>query len=254
MDQVHFLKEIFKPQNFTQDELALILSQFKREEFKKNDYFIKEDKIANYYYFLESGFARSYAIDIDGNDVTTKFFIKQDIIIDWHSYFLKTSCREYIQATTKCIAWKIYFDDFMKLFKIESFREVGRTRLVNNYFQLKNHTVSMIADQIALIYKKRWEIEVFFKYLKQNFPLKYFLGDNQNAIEIQIWVANIAMLLMQVIKKGLKRKWALSNMISMVRFHMMSYIKLTSFLNNPEMSWIQKNKINPHQLELFSSP
>lgn len=147
MDDFKFLKEIFKPQKFTLDELSLILSQFKKVSFKKNDYFIKEDQTANFYYFLESGFARSYAIDLEGNDITTKFFTAHDIIIDWHSYFLKTPCKEYIQATTKCIAWKIYFDDFMKLFKIESFREVGRTRLVNNYFQLKNHTVSMITDQ-----------------------------------------------------------------------------------------------------------
>jgi len=143
----HFLKEIFKPENFKEEELELILAQFKKVDFKKNDYFMTEDKVANYYFFLESGFARSFAIDLEGNDVTTKFFTKHDIIIDWHSYFLKAPCREYIQATGPCVAWKIYFDDFMKLFKIEAFREVGRTRLVNNYFELKNHTVSMISDQ-----------------------------------------------------------------------------------------------------------
>lgn len=147
MENSQFLKEIFKPENFSNDELELILAQFKKVEFKKNEYLIREDKIANYYYFLESGFARSYAIDVEGNDVTTKFFTKHDIIIDWYSYFLKTPCRESILATTPCVAWKIYFDNFMKLFKIEAFREVGRTRLVNNYFELKNHTVSMITDQ-----------------------------------------------------------------------------------------------------------
>jgi len=147
MKNPHFLTEIFKPENFSNDDLELILAQFKKVEFRKNDYLIEEHKIANYYYFLESGFARSYAIDLEGNDITTKFFTKFDIIIDWHSYFLKMPCKEYIQATTKCVAWKISFDDFMKLFKIESFREVGRTRLVNNYFALKNHTVSMITDQ-----------------------------------------------------------------------------------------------------------
>lgn len=147
MQSTPFLKEIFKPEKFSNDELELILAQFKKVEFRKNEYFIQEHKIANYYYFLESGFARSYAIDLEGNDITTKFFTKSDIIIDWHSYFFKVPCKEYIQATTKCVAWKIYFDDFMKLFKIESFREVGRTRLVNNYFELKNHTVSMITDQ-----------------------------------------------------------------------------------------------------------
>lgn len=147
MSNNDFLKEIFKPSNFSKEEYELIVAQFKKVEFKKNDHLISEYKIANYYFFLESGFARSYAIDLEGNDITTKFFTKFDIIIDWHSYFLKMPCKEYIQATTNCVAWKIYFDDFMKLFSIEAFREVGRTRLVNNYFELKNHTVSMITDQ-----------------------------------------------------------------------------------------------------------
>lgn len=147
MESHLFLKEIFKPENFSRDELELILAQFKRVEFSKGDYIISEHKIASYYFFLESGFARSFAIDTEGNDITTKFFTELDIIIDWHSYFLKTPTREYIQAATKCVAWKINFDNFMKLFKIEAFREVGRTRLVNNYFELKSHSVSMIADQ-----------------------------------------------------------------------------------------------------------
>jgi hypothetical protein len=116
-----------------------------------------------------------------------------------------------------------------------------------------SNQLDLEAEQIAMIYKKRWEIEVFFRYLKQNFPLKYFLGDNQNAIEIQIWVANIAMLLMQVIKKGLNRKWAFSNMISMIRFHLMSYINLYSFLNDPEKSWIAQNKADPNQIDMFES-
>jgi len=142
-----FLHEIFKPENFKPAELELILEQFNRVEFKKNEYIIDEGKVANFYYFMESGFARSYAIDTEGNDVTTKFYSSQDIIIDWHSYFLKRPCREFIQALSSCVCWKIHFDNFMKLFHIESFREVGRTRLVNNYFELKSHTVSMIADQ-----------------------------------------------------------------------------------------------------------
>jgi len=170
MDGFQFLKEIFKPEHFSKEELELIFAQFKKIEFKKNEYLIREHKIANYYYFLESGFARSYAIDLEGNDITTKFFVKSDIIIDWHSYFLKTPCREYIQATTKCVAWKIYFNDFMKLFKIESFREVGRTRLVNNYFELKNHSVSMITDQAKERYLKLVEDQ---PEVIHNVPLKH---------------------------------------------------------------------------------
>ncbi len=152
MDKDHFLRQIFKPENFSNDDLERVLSQFHRKEFAKGDYLVSEDKVANYYFFLESGFVRSYAIDLEGNDITTNFFTPSDIVIDWHSYFLKTPAKEYIQATTKCVAWKISFTDFMKLFSIEAFREVGRTHLVNNFFALKNHTISMITEQA----KKRY--------------------------------------------------------------------------------------------------
>jgi CRP-like cAMP-binding protein len=142
----HFLKSIFNEQNFTQNDLEMILNQYHRIEFAKNDFLVKEGTTADYYYFIESGYARSFVNDLEGNDISTKFFSSKDIVIDWHSYFLKTKCRENIQAITACVAWKISFENFMKLFHIEAFREVGRTRLVNNYFELKNHSVSIIAD------------------------------------------------------------------------------------------------------------
>lgn len=146
MTDNNFLKNIFYEPNFKPEELEKVLQQYKRVEFAKNDFLIREGSIGNYYYFLESGFARSYAIDLEGNDITTKFFGSKDIVIDWYSYFLKKQVRENIQAITPCVAWKIMFDDFMKLFNIEAFREVGRTRLVSSFFELKNHTTSMIID------------------------------------------------------------------------------------------------------------
>jgi len=94
------------------------------------------------------------------------------------------------------------------------------------------------------------------RVLKQNFPLKYFLGDNQNAIEIQIWTSHILMLLIEVLKNKITRKWAFSNLVSMLRTHIMSYINAITFLNNPEQAWSEnKNeKIKIEQLELkFSS-
>jgi CRP-like cAMP-binding protein len=146
MTDKHFLTTIFNEQNFSKEDLENILNQYQRIEFAKNDFLIQEDSTANYYYFIESGYVRSYVIDLEGNDISTKFFSATDIVIDWHSYFLKTKCRENVQAITACVAWKITFENFMKLFKIEAFREVGRTRLVNNYFELKNHSISIIAD------------------------------------------------------------------------------------------------------------
>ena len=165
----HFLNTIFKEENFSKEDLEMILNQYEKITFAKNDYFIKEGNTANYYYFMESGFARSYVIDLEGNDISTKFFSSSDIVIDWHSYFLKTKCRENIQAITACTAWKITFENFMKLFKIEAFREVGRTRLVNNYFELKNHSISIIADPA----KERYLNLIKSKPdIVQNVPLK----------------------------------------------------------------------------------
>lgn len=119
------------------------------------------------------------------------------------------------------------------------------------YVFLTNN-MDLPADTIAEIYKNRWQIETMFKRLKQNFPLKYFLGDNQNAIEIQIWVGLIAQLLMVVVQRKAGRRWAFSNMVSMIRYHLMSYIDLFSFLKDPEQSYRQLSTKPPDQLTLFS--
>lgn len=117
-------------------------------------------------------------------------------------------------------------------------------------FIANNFTLS--PDKIADIYKHRWQIETMFKRLKQNFPLKYFLGDNQNAIEIQIWCGLIIQLLMLVVQRKVKRKWAYSNMVSMIRFHLMTYINLFKFLENPYQNWEYLTTKPPDsQLSLF---
>ena len=91
---------------------------------------------------------------------------------------------------------------------------------------------------ICEVYRRRWQIETLYRRLKQNFPLKYLLGDNQNAMRIQIWVSMIAWLLMQVIKKQVKRKWSLSNLMTAVHILINSYIGLYDFLNVLEARWV----------------
>ncbi|RKR14725.1 CRP-like cAMP-binding protein [Maribacter vaceletii] len=170
MDKTHFLHSIFKKENYSSEELELIVAQFEEVDFNKNAYLIEKGKVASYYYFLESGFLRSYTIDTEGNDITTKFFSVNDIVIDWHSYFLKKLCKESIKAITEGRCWKISFSNFMKLFHIESFREVGRTRLINNYFELKNHSISVIADQAKDRYLNLLKEKPL---IIQNVPLKH---------------------------------------------------------------------------------
>ena len=134
----------------------------------------------------------------------------------------------------------------LKLRKIIWWDEDGKRTFVylTNNFKLK-------AATIASIYRYRWQIELMFKKLKQNFPLKYFLGDSPNAIEIQIWCALIAMLLLTVVHRQVKTRWAFSTVSAMVRCHLMNYIELFAFLNNPEKAWKQKNEELLKQASLF---
>jgi len=119
-------------------------------------------------------------------------------------------------------------------------------------YEFITNNAEISPDQVADIYKHRWQIETMFKRLKQNFPLKYFLGDNQNAIEIQIWSALIIQLIMLVIQRKIKRKWAYSNMVSVMRFHLMTYIDLFKFLENPNKQWWELTSKPPDiQLQLF---
>ena len=120
-------------------------------------------------------------------------------------------------------------------------------------FEFITNNFNFPADKIAEIYKRRWQMKLLFKRLKQSFPLKYFLGDSINAIEIQIWVSLIAQILLLVIQKLSKKRWAFSNLMSVIRFHLMTYIDLFAFLANPDSGWDNLKSKSDDQLELFSS-
>lgn len=88
----------------------------------------------------------------------------------------------------------------------------------------------LTAVEIAAIYENRWQIETFFKKLKQNFPLTYFFGDNTNAIEIQIWCALIALLLLDVTNKAHHSNMAFSILATIIRLHIMNYVDLSAII------------------------
>jgi hypothetical protein len=86
---------------------------------------------------------------------------------------------------------------------------------------------------VAAIYKDRWEIELFFKALKQNLKVKSFVGTSENALRIQIWTALIAILLLKWLHHLSKEKWSLSNLASMLRLNLFTYRDLGAWLDNP---------------------
>ncbi|MFV0605651.1 MAG: IS4 family transposase [Niabella sp.] len=116
-------------------------------------------------------------------------------------------------------------------------------------FEFITNNFELDAATIAALYKYRWKIELFFKKLKQNFPLQYFVGDNQNAIEVQIWCALIAMLLLSTIHHQHKSKMAFSVFVSILRLHLFNYISITNLLKHYQLQRKPKN----NQPTLFSS-
>ncbi len=120
--------------------------------------------------------------------------------------------------------------------------------------QFITNNTSASATTIADIYKKRWQIEILFKRLKQNYPLRYFLGDSENAIKIQIWCVLIADLLIKLVKHLAGQKWSFGNLASIIRIHLMTYIDIFDFLRNPEKALQHKQLDNSQQnLLLFST-
>ena len=105
---------------------------------------------------------------------------------------------------------------------------------LENIAQVEHSRHRSFDNFIVNIYRQRWEIELLFKQIKQNFPLRYFYGESRNAIKIQIWVTLIANLLLMVIQSRLSRNWSFSGLTTMVRLTLMYYVDLYSLLNQPE--------------------
>ena len=89
------------------------------------------------------------------------------------------------------------------------------------------------ATTIAAIYKERWQIELFFKALKQNLTVKTFVGASEDALRIQIWTALIALLLLKWLHHLSQPNWSLSNLASMLRLNLFTYRDLAHWIDNP---------------------
>jgi len=98
--------------------------------------------------------------------------------------------------------------------------------LLTNHFELGPNT-------IAAIYKERWQIELFFKLLKQQLKIKTFVGTSANAVRIQIWTALIAALILRYLQFRSSFKWALSNLVAILRWNLFSYRDLWAWLCRP---------------------
>jgi hypothetical protein len=97
---------------------------------------------------------------------------------------------------------------------------------------LTNH-LTLGASTVARIYQDRWQIELFFKALKQNLRVKTFVGTSANALHIQIWTALIALLLLKYLQAKARFGWSLSNLVALLRMNLFVYRDLWIWLNDP---------------------
>jgi len=91
----------------------------------------------------------------------------------------------------------------------------------------------LAASTIAAIYKERWQIELLFKALKQHLKIKTFVGTSENAVQVQIWIALIAMVLLKFLQLKSTWPWSLSNLAALLRFNLLTYRDLWTWLNAP---------------------
>jgi transposase len=89
------------------------------------------------------------------------------------------------------------------------------------------------ATTIASIYKERWQIELFFKALKQNLKIKTFVGTSANAVKTQIWTALIAMLILRFLQLRAQFNWSLSNLVALLRMNLFTHRDLWDWINKP---------------------
>jgi hypothetical protein len=112
--------------------------------------------------------------------------------------------------------------------RVEALREdTGETLVfVTNLLELSPAT-------IAAIYKDRWQIELFFKALKQNLKIKTFVGTSANAVKTQIWTALICMLLLRYLQLRSSFGWSMANLVALLRMNLFTHRDLAAWLDEP---------------------
>jgi hypothetical protein len=116
------------------------------------------------------------------------------------------------------------------------------------------NNLKLAASTIAAIYKERWQIELFFKALKQSLKIKTFVGTSENAVQIQIWTALIAMLLLKYLQMRSTFAWSFSHLVALLRHQLFVYRDLMTWLNDPFQAPPALEGIHDQQLPLDFAP
>ena len=155
---------------------------------------------------------------------------------------LKSNAEYFVQETRhQTDTGPIRADELIQFQCLTAGRTIWQTyRRIEVWLEDKQETLVLLtnlldlsASTIANIYKERWQIELFFKALKQNLRIKTFVGTSANAVHIQIWTALIAILLLKYLQFKSRCAWALSHLVALLRWNLFSYRDLWAWLEHP---------------------
>jgi len=153
---------------------------------------------------------------------------------------LKDSTGYAIVAEREVPAGTILRDEEIMLLSEKNHAEPMRLRRIEIWVEEKQDTLvfltnhpKLAASTIAAVYKDRWQIELFFKAIKQSLRIKTFIGTSENAVHIQIWTALIAVLLVRYLQLRSTWKWSLSNLFALLRQQLFVYRDLWTWMNQP---------------------
>lgn len=141
---VAFIREMMPMPEAKAREIA---EKFEPRLIERHEYLLREGKVGNEAFYVESGYLRVFVNDPDGNDVTISIFQPNTFVNNLVSFFRREPSEENIQAVTECRAWSISYDSLQTLFHgMPEFREFGRMMLIMSNFDLKNRMISMIRN------------------------------------------------------------------------------------------------------------
>lgn len=149
---IHFIKNTYPISDFA---AYLIADNFEQALLSKHQITLREGKINSDYMFLESGYMRSYVLDVNGNEVTTNIFKPNEMVFEVDSYFQRKPSKENIETVTECSVWIGKYENCQQLFhSLPEFREFGRAILVKGFTSFKERTISMIQEKSEHRYEK----------------------------------------------------------------------------------------------------
>ena len=122
----------------------------------------------------------------------------------------------------------------------------------NRWFDFLSNDFDLTTTQIADLYRKRWQIELFFKKLKQNLKIKSFIGTSENAVMTQIWTAAVATLLIEILRRVARYRWSFSRLLKFVGLNLLTYKKLDVWINRPDFRIQKQSPLKKQQQMEFN--